>query len=98
MIRRIIILAKFDSQILPGPHRHLFHLQLLVLRGLLVKRASEIPHPRAAHLPYYLGHGSDCDRFTCQFLVRSFSEGCRFNLLYNIERGLEKCYIGPSVK
>jgi len=36
----------------------------------------------------YLNHDSDCDRFSCQFLVQSFFEGveggCRFNLLYNI--------------
>jgi len=31
-IGRTIILAEFDSQILSRPHRHLFHLQLFVLR------------------------------------------------------------------
>ena len=43
----------------------------------------------------YLNHDSDCDRFACQFLVRSFfgGKGCRFNLLYDIGGGLEKCYI-----
>jgi len=41
---------------------------------------SETPNPHAAHL----NHDSDCDRFACQFLVRSFFVGGCFNLLYNI--------------
>jgi len=33
----------------------------------------------------YLNHDSDCGRFACQFVVRSFfGGGCRFTLLYNI--------------
>ena len=39
------------------------------------RAVSEIPHPHAAHLPYYLNHDSDCDRFACQFMVLSFFGG-----------------------
>jgi len=39
---------------------------------------SEIPHPHAAHLPLLPNHDSDCDRFACQFLVRSFLLGVSF--------------------
>ena len=41
----------------------------------------------------YLNHDSDCGRFECLFLVRSFFGKCRFNLLHNIGGVLEKCYI-----
>ena len=42
----------------------------------------------------YLNHDSDCDRFACQFLARSFSGEMSFQFFkYNIGGGLEKCYI-----
>jgi len=41
----------------------------------------------------YLNHDSDCGRFACKFLVRSFFGGGAVSIfLYNIG-GLEKCYI-----
>jgi len=44
----------------------------------------------------YLNHDSDCDLFSCKFLVRSFfgvGVECRFNLLCNTGGGLGKCYV-----
>jgi len=55
---------------------------------------SETPNPHAAHL----NHDSDCDRFACQFLVRSFfvgvvsicyiTLGCVREMLYRVTYAL----------
>jgi len=58
--------------------------------GMIVpkrRRMTQIPHPHAAHLPYLPE-----PRMSISGSV-IFYGGCRFNLLYNIGGGLEKCYI-----